>query len=79
MSQSYTNNLDPVYHGVGHQLHEPERFYTRLKETEENALLKDVEEGTVKVSSDEWRERCEFIEQLELNAHYEREKYENND
>ena len=65
--------------GLGHQLHEPERFYTRLKESEEDKLLLDVQEGTVIVGSDLWRQRCEFIDQLELNAHYEREKYNDNE
>lgn len=55
-----------------------ERDYNRKKSDAEALLAHKIQEGTVKVGSDEWRKRCEAIEYFDSMASKLNERYNDN-
>lgn len=53
--------------------------YDRKKSDAEEVLMRMLESGRVKVGSDEWRKRCEYIEQMaEMASRFQTAYDENN-
>lgn len=53
--------------------------YDRKKSDAEEVLMRLLQSGRVKVGSDEWRKRCEYIEQMaEMASRYATAYDENN-
>ncbi len=55
-----------------------ERRYNLMKSFAEERLQKEIESGTVKVGSDEWRRQCEVIEHLDEMANRYSVAYDEN-
>ena len=65
-------------YGLDHQFRAKERFYARMKETEEEYLLMLMIEGVVKTGSSTWRAFMGSIHFFEDMAIKERDRYEDN-
>jgi hypothetical protein len=62
-----------------HQFRKEERDYSKKQSDAEELLGRLIQSGRVVVGSDEWRKRCEYIEQMADMASRLNTKYDEND
>jgi len=63
----------------GHQFKAEEKDYNRLKSNAEDALYQLIMDGTIRVGSEEYNEKCAFIEYCDSMASRLNTRYNEND